>query len=286
MGDELTRGGSLNTNFLFGVFLLCFGSWGSSAETCGYEQTIQGPFRFSEVELVSKAHAIGLYRGGEVTLNPWIEISDNAYLGIDPQGRLLNVLQVGPRTVAYVLSGDHKIKDVFYRKDGLLLAIDGGGRIFTFDWSLWEKPQTREIIYRALKRYGLTLCNVGALLMAYAWSTDSSLFAPESLASMGLAVSSGFFIEGFRAILEFEKQNEITDGLVPTKLSVDGYRLSDFVRDSKGVIVDYALSTASGVRPLSELIEGHSSFIGAQNFDLKCEHFLLPTGINPGNYEP
>lgn len=257
----------------------------AQAETCAYSQTIHGPFTFNQVELISRVHSIGLYRGGTIRLQPWIEVSENAFLGIDGEGRVLNVLKLKDRTVAFLLSGGRKMKDLFFRAPGTLLGVDDSGQLLQFLPAKWSDSSTNKIVRTSLRNYGVTMCSVGLGLLLYSWLGEVPLDSVEILASLGMASVGGLQIEIFRAMTKFEDQNESTDGFIPLGAEIPGFRRSDFVRSDRGVIEDYLLKSRDGDRLLGELTEG---LVRDSNdhFDVKCEHELLARGIPPEEYEP
>jgi hypothetical protein len=251
------------------------------AQDCGFAQTIHGPFQFRQVEMVSRVHSIGTWRGGDVVLNPWIEISENAYLGIDRQGRVLNVLKLKDRTVAFLLSGERKIKDLFFRAPGQLTAIDDRGELLQYRQTQWQKTTVRSIVARSAMNYAATMCTAGLGLFAYSWFAQTPFLSPEVVGSLGLSSIAAVMIEAFRASARFEKQNEDTDGFESLGVKVEGFRRSEFVRGETGRIEDYDLGQG---RSLARLSANAADEIA--QFDVTCEHELLPRGIPPEEYEP
>lgn len=256
------------------------------AESCGFAQTIYGPFQFRQVELVSRVHSVGLWRGGDVVLNPWIEISENAYLGVDKYGQVLNVLRLKDRTVAFLLSGERKIKDIFFYAPGALLAVDVDGDLLSYEQSIWQRSTLKSILTQGLVNYGTTVCAAGLGLFALSWLSDTPYLAPEIVASLGLSSAAALMIEAFRAAVKFEKQNESTDGFRSLNVRFPELRRTEFQRDGRGLIADYLLSGGGKQKSLLQLV-GHVLLQqGKASFDVTCEHELLPRGIPPENYEP
>lgn len=253
------------------------------AQGCGFAQTIHGPFTFKQVELVSRVHSVGLWRGGDITLKPWIEVSENAYLGLDKDGRALNVIRLKDRTIAFVLSGERKIKDLFFRAPGTLLAIDADGEVLRYEQRAWAQSSVREIVAKSFRNYGITMCSAGGLLWFYSWLAQVPLVSPEIVGSLGLSSVSALLIEAFRASVRFERQNESTDGFRALGVKVDKFHRSEFLRGPDGEIADYDLGEG---RSLQALLGTRTEQWDEANFDLTCEHELLPRGIPPEVYEP
>ncbi len=253
----------------------------NSLPACGFAKVIHGPFTFRQVELVSRFHSIGLWRGGVATLNPWIEVSEKAFLGIDQFGRVLNVIQLEDRTVAFVLSGERKIRDIFYLAPGILLAIDTSGHLLRYSSSEWSKHNLKDFIVEAGRNLGISQCLAATGLAAFSRMADVSIVAPEVLVSFGLAAVAGVMIQGYRASAQFEAQNQITDGFEPLNMRLEGFHYAEMVRGPDGSIIDYVRGGQSLVKSLEGAPLGPPV-----DFDKKCEHDLLPRGIPPQNYEP
>lgn len=268
---------------LVAVFFFSLTAYG---ESCRFAQVVYGSLPFQEVEMISRNPSVGLYRGADVTLRPWIEISEKAFIGVDQRGQVLNVLQLKTRTVAFLLSGEQKFKEVFFLPPGDLLAIDQNGEIFQFNRPFWEQSPVQDIVFKALRNSGVAICSVGLALTTYSLAWGDSLFAPEILGSLGLGSISAIMIEAFRASTRFEYQNEKTNGFVSTGLKLKDFRRSDFVRDSNGQIVDYNLNVGGKELSLMNLIGWKIKRTDKADFDVLCEHELLPRGIPPREYEP
>ncbi len=252
------------------------------AESCGFSQTIHGPMQFRQVEMISRVHSIGLWRGGDLVLNPWIRVGEKAYLGLDSAGHVLQVIELKDRTVAFLLSGDRKVKDLFFHPPGTLLAIDDQGQLLAYEQQVWKRSNSREILSRSLINYGVSMCTAGTGLWIYSMLANASFMSPEIVAAMGVSSVGSLMIEAFRASVKFEKQNEITDGFKPIGSEVKNFRRSQFVRDEKGEIVDFELGEGYSLRALI----GPRVFNRWGSFDWTCEHELLPRGIPPETYEP
>jgi hypothetical protein len=289
-----TASGHLNVErFVLAFFTLTFIAFpfsSSAAQTptaqdslpsCGFAQVIHGTLPFPQVELVSRFHSVGLWRGGDITLKPWIEVSEKAYLGIDQFGRVLQVLKLDDRTVAYVLSGERQVREIFYLAPGALVAIDKAGQLLLYSAAKWSNHNLKHFAFQAIRNFGASQCLVAAGLAAYSWFAEVALDSPELIASFGLATVSGLMIQGFRASTKFEAENEITDGFEPLNLSLEGFHHADFVRGSDGSIVDYV----RGDQSLMSIL-GQANLGPVVSFNKTCEHDLLPRGIPPGNYEP
>ncbi len=269
------------------VIYLIVGFTSAKAETaCGFAQTVHAPYPIAEVEMISRVDSVGLWRGGDVVLNPWIEISPSAYLGVDKQGRVLNVIKLKDRNVGFLLSGDRNIKDLFFHAPGHLLAIDAKGELLQYKQSDWEKHSIREIIANSGLNFATTMCASGLALISYHWLSGVSLDSLEVVMSLGLAGVASLMAEGFRGAISFEKQNEMTDGFTPVHVKLEGFRHSRFIYAADGTITDYMIKGRKGEQSLNTLAKSALLATTVTTFDKTCAHDLLARGNPPKNYEP
>lgn len=250
-----------------------------------YNQTVHNTLQFREVEMVARNHDIGLYRGGALALTSWIEVEPGAYLGVDREGRVLNVIQLPERTVAFLLSGKRKIKDVFLKPPSDLFAIDSDGELLRFNRPLWNKSVLPAILKRGVRNYVSSLCAVGAGVATLSWF-GLSLWRPEILLAVGIGSSGSFMLESFRVLVSFEQQNENTDGFDYLDRRVEGWKQSDYEWDEKGYIRDYILRGRDGSYSLSQLVDNFVTGQVTPEFNRKCEYDVLARGIPPEAYEP
>ncbi len=247
------------------------------------ERPVDQDLDFPQVELVRRNHAIGLYEGQPLRLRPWNPVSARVAIGVDARGRLFHVLDLGDRTVGYLLSGDKEIRAAFLTRRGALVAVDREGRLYQYSEALWGRSGLRRILAGSLARFVAAAGAVAVALTAYHWLAYGFLWppSPETLAAFAMGAVGLAMIEGFRAGVRYEAQNALTDGLRPLGASVPGYRRFE----SDGT--DAALIGSEGGRSLRGLLE-KSAFrpADASNFDVQEKHFRLPRGIDPKAWEP
>lgn len=260
-------------------------SMASAQATCGFAQTIEFPHRFSQVEAISRNHSIGLWRGGDVRLERYVQISQNAYLGIDKEGRLLNVIRLHDRVIGYLLSGERKIKDLFFHLPGQLLAIDQEDRLLQFSQKRWNKDSLRKIWTEAAFNYTTAQCVTGMAVIAYSWITGTPTDSLEIMAALGLSGIAGLGSEGLRVAAQFQDQNEVTDGFIPLNVRLEGFRNARYVFDNEGTITDYLLNTQKGETSLLRAAGQGLLDQPGPSFDVTCAHDLLARGVPPQNYE-
>lgn len=255
------------------------------ASNLAFNQTVHNTLQFREVEMIARNHDIGLYRGGALALNSWIEVEPGAYLGVDRDGRVLNVIQLPERTIAFLLSGKRKIKDIFLKPPSDLFALDGDGELLRFNRPLWNQSVLPAIVKRGIKNYVGAMCAVGAGVATLSWF-GLSLWRPEILMAIGMGSSGSFMFETFRAMVSYEQQNENTDGFDFINRRVDGWKQSDYEWDEQGYVRDYVLRGPNENQKLSSLV---GDFVTGQitpDFNHKCEYDVLARGIPPEVYEP
>lgn len=284
----------LTGRFVFSVLVLLFvfkfhEANADASRSCEivppFYQTIHNTVQIPRVEMIARNHDIGLYRGGTIALTSWIEVEPGAYLGIDREGRLLNVIQLPQRNIAFLLSGKRVIKDIFLKPPSNLFAIDNDGKLLRFNRRLWNKSDLSSIV-RGAARSGMdAVCAVGVAAATASWF-GISLLKPEFLATVGLGSATLIMLEGYRGMHAYEDQNQIPDGFDDIGRRVEGWQQSDFEWSQEGFIHDYILHGRKGAHRLSSLIEGFVTFDLAPDFNRKCEYDMLARGIPPEKYEP
>jgi hypothetical protein len=250
-----------------------------------FYQTIHSVLQVRNVEMIARNHDIGLYRGGTMALNSWIEVEHGAYLGIDREGRLLNVIQLPQRNIAFLLSGQRVIKDIFLKPPSNLFAIDKDGNLLRFNRRLWDKSDLSSIVRGAAQSGVDAMCAIGVAAATASWF-GISLLKPEFLATVGLGSAALIMVEGYRGMHAYEDQNQIPDGFDDIGRRVEGWRQSDLEWSQEGFIHDYILHGRKGAYRLSTLIEGFVTADLVPDFNRKCEYDMLARGIPPENYEP
>lgn len=257
------------------------------AESQGFKRTLYRPKKIENAEWILRNPSVGLYNGTDFNLKTWIRVDEHATLGIDEAGRAVQVIQTPTRTIAFLLSGDRKIKDIFLFAPSLLFAIDTQGEILQFQWPRWKEdrwPETRDRIalqgaFVAAGIYG------AAAFLAHIYHVP--LLGMEVVMAELSGLTGVGFLSAYRGILAYERMNQATDGFQPLGKRIANYQGSRPVWQNNEVI-DYKLLGGSDDGSLLKLIEAR---IAAENdpeqhFNYKCEHDLLPRGIPPGEYEP
>jgi hypothetical protein len=275
----------MNIRFLFVLVLalptLVF------AEDQGFRRTVQRAKIIENAEWISRNPAIGLYRGERIEFKRWIQVDSTAYLGIDEEGRAIQIVHTPTRTLAFLLSGERKIKDLFLWSPSLLLAIDAKGEILRFRWPTWKADTWSQKRDRLALEAGLIALGLNSAAGILAHLYHVPLLGMEVM----LAEASGLvgigFLQAYRGALAYERMNDSTDGFVSVGQKVAGFESSQPVWKD-GEIVDYRLSAHGTNESLFKLIERQMPFENdpQQHFGYKCEHDLLPQGIPPGEYEP
>ena len=247
-----------------------------------FVRTLDGEISFPEVELVRRNHAVGLYEGQRLRLKPWIPVSARASLGVDARGRLFHVLDLGDRTVGYLLSGDKDVRAAFLTERGALVAVDRAGRLYQYSPALWAKSGLARLSAVSLLRYAAAAAVLAGGLAAYGWFAGALWPpAPEALAGLGLGLVGAAMLEGFRAGVRYEAQNALTDGLRPLSARVDGYRAFEAEGRSARLLGE------RGGLSLDRLLERSGFKPGeTENFDVQEKHARLPRGISPKVWEP
>ena len=251
-----------------------------------FAQTLHGYLTFYNVERILRVPSVGLYEGGPVRLQPWVEVGEKAFLGIDQNGRLLQVIKTEKAPVAFVLSGDHKMRDLFFdRVNQRLYAIDINGQLYLFDWTMWQGDRTE--YNRRLKRIPAIVVPMAVIANIFTSNTLGIPFYSEpALLSGSLVAVTATGLQAIALTHYFERWNNATDGLKPLNSLIIDYRGSEFVRDESGAIVDYRLLGRESSISLMSRIPPIEPSDSVGDFDYKCEHELLPRGIAPSRYEP
>lgn len=246
--------------------------------SCDYAQTVQSPFTFPQVEFINRKPAFGLRRTGALTLDPRVDIGENAWIGIDQDKRLLNVVKVGGRTLAFLLSGDRQIKDFFFRPPTTLVALDTDGKLLQFNWNEGATKWTRRLMVRAQKLGG-SVCVVGAAVATYAlWfrvaPTEIDVWLSAVFGTVGVTMA-----HAFAELNVFDVNNERTDGLRDLGVVVSEFRRSEFERGTYGHIEDYTLTTRDGSHSLNAIL-GDRLRVSTRGFGTDCAYALIPDGKN------
>lgn len=280
--------------FVFSLLILLFvlklnNANAEAPSTCevvpAFYQTVHNTLQFREVEMIARNHDIGLYRGGSLALNSWIEVEPGAYLGVDRDGRVFNVVQLPERTIAFLLSGERKIKDIFLKPPSDLFALDDEGELLRFNRPLWNKSVLPAIVKRGIRNYLGAMCAVGAGVATLSWF-GLSLWSPELLMAVGIGSSGSLMIEAFRASVSYQGQNENTDGFDFIDRRVTGWKQSDYDWDDQGYVRDYVLRGHNGNQQLSKLVDNFVTGQITPDFNRKCEYDILARGIPPEAYVP
>lgn len=291
------------------IILLAFSTaWSRdlSFERCppstGFLQTIEGSRAIGETELVARNHNIGLYRGGAMKLQPWIGVGEDAVVGIDEQGNVIQALRFidkhgTQRQVGVKLSSGIEMKTVFMNTQGQLFAFSKSGVLHIFSWEKWKKNEGAEAISRTRKRLNYSVCGLNAA-MAIATAVHSYITGDLHLEYLigGAMGSIGLSMTHLTAMgRAYEVANEETNGFVPTSVNLTSpIKNTQYQWAANGSgIEDYKITLedgqeaqlTDGLKRLleDELVDAPSE--GTKAFDVSCEHKLLARGISEETYE-
>ncbi len=275
----------------------------SGFEACavdGFYQTIDGRRSFGETEVLAQNHAVGLYRGEPLTLEPWISISDQATLGVDQHGNVVQVLTFTDRhgiarQVVARLSHGVEFRTLFLRGDGQLFALDKAGELHIFSWNRWRSNQAAGDIEWVKSLWKKSLCGLnGVALAATVVQTAITGQIPfeyligAMMGNIGLTMTHVTL-----AARKYEVANEATNGFVATGVKLDSpakytrYIWSEdqtHIRDFELKLVDgQEASLIDGLtRVDSELLSPEAK---PEDYDLNCDHLLLPRGLSEDTWE-
>ena len=211
-------------------------------------QTCRGRRVFGEVERISRNHSFNEYRGGELTLRPYVQLEDHSFIGLDGSGRLMQVIETPERVLGFLMSGDRHLVDVFVTPDHVLVAIDEGGQLWTFDRARWEQSPRESIQRKLLASFGLSQLTAG-LIEAYAsleWDLPlSDVLVPGIPVAVALTLQHGLFFA-----MALSRENDLTDGLRPLGITLDEYHSAEAVNAHGGGADEYVIH--SSAEPLIE----------------------------------
>ena len=258
-----------------------------STESCGaYAQTVQNRLSFSQVEMISRNHSVGLHREASLHLNPWIEVGPKAYLGLDQVGRAVQIIELKDRTVAFLLSGERRLKDLFLRYPNQLVAIDFKGNLLRFQWDLWQDDQAKSLVKSALNFSVAGTCTAAFFSSLMTQLSGAPISSLENLLTIGVAGSAAILIQLYATLIKYGERNDMTDGFAPLGVALADYKTGEAIRNEDGLIVDVELRDRSNRISLTELLSGIQIVPALKGFEYTCEHELLPRGIPSRQYEP
>ncbi len=261
----------------------------TSSTSCTYFQNVEGQMNFQDVEMIARDHRIGSHRAEDVILSPWIAISDQAYLGLDQTGRILQILKLKDRVVAYPLSSDVKMKSLFLNHDGVLLAIDDRGELYQFKWSTWSDKKLHQVIHGAAINLGLSMCSAGAVVLVFS-SIEKLVGVPIAtgplLMASGMGVISMTLLNALVTAMYYGDQNQRPNGFEKIGAQVPGFKKSSVQIGCHGLFEDHELRTAHETFSLNQILSEAAAYDSRarENFDVTEEHDSLPRGIPEKNF--
>lgn len=271
--------------FVFATFLSLSASAEAPLPACDFYQTVYSPTLFNEVQPLAANQAVTPDEWPEATrLNPRVEISANAYVGVTKAGVLVNVVRQKNRFYMFRLSGSYKIVDFFIASPGLLIAIADDGEVLQFDWALWREPVGRRVVRHRAGQAAGAACVLGALAFPYAAITDAGLI--ETLATWVYATLGVFTAQGVAGSHDYEVANRNPNGFRPIGVRLSGYRRSEYLYGhNSGAIVDYELISSEGRRRLSHLLFATPPPREIRSFNVPCEGTLRPASVDAKKFD-
>lgn len=268
----------------------------------GFLQTIEGSRSLGETELVARNHNIGTYRGGAMKLQPWINVGENAVVGIDESGNVIQALRFvdkhgTQRQVGVKLSSGIKFKTVFMNTQGQLFAFSKTGVLHIFSWEKWKKNEGRAAIERTSRRLTYSVCGLNAAMLV-ATAVHSYINGDLQLQYLigGAMGSIGLSMTHLASMARaYEVANEETNGFLPTSVYLNSpVKSTQYQWAASGAgIEDYQITLEDG--QIAQLTDGlkrlkKDELVDAPNegvkaFDVNCDHKLLARGISEDTYE-
>jgi hypothetical protein len=259
-----------------------------------FYQTIDGTRVFGETEYLAQNHNVGLYRGSTMKLKPWITISDQATIGVDQNGNVVQILEFvdqhgQSRRVANFLSSKIQFHSVYLSTSGLLMAIDKKGELFVFDKKVWQNPKTNFDFQRIRRSWFYSVCglNTTALLATAGHGALVNEFMPAYFVA-GVVGTIGLTMTHLTlAARKFEVANENPNGFVATSVRLNSpiKHLQYLWSDDHTQILDFELTLENREKALLSqgLGQLEKKFLVAEtranDFDVQCEHLLLARGL-------
>jgi hypothetical protein len=297
MSDQhLQRRFKINLLFLFLIFVTSTTAL-ANEKNCpidlDFYQTIEGKRSFGETEFLSQNHNIGLYRGGPVQLKPWISISDQATIGVDANGNIVQLLEFidqhgQKRQVAAFLSSGIQMKSVFLTSQGQLFAIDSRGELYFFDPTIWRSKKTAESFARVRRSWTISTCalNAVAVLATALHAAVTADFQPAYMIASTMGTIGLTMTHLTLAARKFELANDNTNGFVATGVTLNSRvkNISYLWSEDRSKIHDFELVLESREKTLlsegiKQIAPDLTTQIATHDFDLKCEHLLLARGV-------
>jgi hypothetical protein len=263
-----------------------------------FRQTFHTPLDFSNVELLGRNPAVVPYGEGSIRLVTWVElderkrnfttpngteikVSGETYIGIDAQGRVLHVLQLNDRIVAYILSGEKRFSDLIVSRNDHIFGLTEFGELQQFDPKVWALSPMRRIAAAAIIRTGAIFgITSTALALAYPFIQDylPGQSLPLLMGMVGVIVPG---LEARSASRRFELANQNPDGFVPLNQFFTTHDRSEpvFSPDS-GQPIDYLIGENGFRVSLTTLLPELPAYDPSRTADLtyNCQHELLPRG--------
>lgn len=271
-----------------------------------FYQTMEIPLRFEEVELLGRHAGVGGYRAEDIRLNRWVsvdnrvrtvsfprigarEVSGDTYIGIDQHGRLIQLLQLADRRVAFVLSGDLKLKTFLLTTEWHLIAIAEDGRVFQFDQNLWSRNPMIPVLRNALLRW-VGLLGFGGLALWQASPWLEGFFPGLSMQYAAATGAAGYtLLEFLNGARRYETANENHMGLREWTYVLPNFlRMEPELDPETELVLDYSLIGEEYNATVFSLLQPSLGFDpeARGNFAYRCEHELLPRGRAPGAPRP
>jgi hypothetical protein len=272
---------------IFGAMHATVGRAEIEEPVCAYLENHSGRWRnFSTAELIAQNYGFGQIIDLQMDLSPYIQISRDAVLGLDHQGHVYQVLNVDGRRIAYMLSGNRKIRDLFLDSKGRLLALDQRGKVLVFSWNKWMFPMpVRNMLTQRILLWAATFCATGAasaVVLALNNPQDLPSFALGLVVGMSAVVPALTTAHNFA--LDYEYRNENPDGFVETGERLIGYDHAEADGRCGDLIRDYALITKKGEVSLARMAQAIPYQRGQRGFDVEEIHRQVPVAFRSEFY--
>ncbi len=262
----------------FIYFTLSLSGFLSRAEL---QRVLANPIAYT-ADVVPRNTNVGEDESRKINLTKWISLSDEAVLGLTPEGQVFGVVSLDKvneetqqrvrKNYAYLLSGERTISEIFLDDKDTFWAIDNQGQILVFDRTEWLKTPLKKTAQKISKGLGDDLVILTIIYLA----SKYMIFTNWDLGVMPTAILSGLAAVGFgisqflRGAITYEKINRNTDAFVSSGRFID---IGPNIVDEFSQIVEKI-----------RLEEGQSH--NRELFDRTCELRLLPLPVDHSTWKP
>ncbi len=246
-----------------------------------FQHVLTNPISYN-VDVVPRNTNVGEDEATKLYLEKWISISDEAVVGLTPEGQVFGVVSLDKVNVetklsvrknyAYLLSGQRQILEIFLDDKDTLWAIDSQGEVLVFDRREWLKTPLSKTFRKIGKGLGNDLVVLTTIYLAakYMIFTDWDLGLMPTAIISGLAAVSFGMSQFLRGAMTYEVMNRNTDAFVSSGRSVGvGPKMVD----------DFALL-------VEDIRLNDGQMKNRELFDRTCELRLLPLPVDHSTWKP